>query len=146
MSTRCNVEIINGDSRTILYRHHDGYLSMTGADLYFRTINARHSAGKLLVDLLTNHDEGHYELTTKIHGDIEHWYAIDFSGDAPVLKHASRPANLSWQEWSEAWCSGASMTPAEFASLVNGEIRETNVRIRGLNEKNGTDHDKLEEV
>lgn len=88
MSTRSNIVIENGKSKIYLYRHHDGYLAETGADLYRKLVAARFNAGEFLQSLIDDRYDGYgspkpvYELTSEIHGDIEFLYRVVFKRSA----------------------------------------------------------------
>lgn len=157
MSTRTNIIILAGDSRIYLYRHCDGYLAETGADLYEKARDAagtpeRHpsptgAADKFLRALLAERYEQQsyekeprtvYELTSGLHGDIEHCYTIDFqarfnTGELSI-RHATRPDD--WHaigaesvDWASA---GRRYSLEEFAQAVNADRRACNKRLAEL--------------
>lgn len=70
MSTRCNVKIKMGKTVVWFYRHHDGYPSETGADLYTKIADAKNCTD--MIQSLLNDDC--YEITDQQHGDIEWMY------------------------------------------------------------------------
>lgn len=96
MSTRCNIRVITPHNCEVwLYRHHDGYLSMTGRDiaraldslLSDDTVNrdkASNMALRFVALLATESGKygvdacGVYELTSGQHGDIDYLYTVNF--------------------------------------------------------------------
>ena len=85
MATRSNIVVTYGDSKTFIYRHWDGYLSVTGYDIASTLMH--HPNPKSFVRELLNKKEDcsftrdgkyQYELTSEIHGDIEWLYKINF--------------------------------------------------------------------
>ena len=82
MATRCNV-IVKGKScgknvKAILYRHWDGYPSVTGEDLLEKLNSCCN--GEIYFDSFVNSlikESTEYEYTSQIHGDIEYLYEID---------------------------------------------------------------------
>lgn len=149
MSTRCNIKIVDENRVVWLYRHCDGYLAETGADLVETFGNRRWWAGQDATDLaqtLLRHGiyEGpeidnadgskskqyrmNYELTNNIHGDIEHLY---------VLRLVIAPDRVGKViEWGHAAGFGPSLQDAnleliplpKFIEKINAERRATNAR------------------
>ncbi len=116
-----------------LYRHHDGYLPYTGANLWRHLREAGQSPTALLASLLGpgvgSNDDGTYEVTTYLHGDIEHCYEIVGGADQEWrVRHSAR---RDWESSVESWAlSGPSKTLEGFAELVNAEIRGSNAHLR----------------
>jgi hypothetical protein len=82
MSTRANIVVSMGDTKVILYRHHDGYARSTGVDLVNKLRSVTTNEEQFLIDLLAYEGETGrraYELTSEIHGDIEwaYWIKLD---------------------------------------------------------------------
>ena len=85
MATRSNIIIKQGRNKIYLYRHWDGYPSETGRDLLTRLLESRrHDEGQAFLSNLIRANredwEGKplYELTDRIHGDIEYLYQFEF--------------------------------------------------------------------
>lgn len=97
MSTRAAIIIEHGSSRVVLYRHCDGYLSTTGADLFeklaprvarqYTKQPATATPDELLRKLLADHYEKAsyqdrpspiYQLAFERYGDVEHVYTLRF--------------------------------------------------------------------
>lgn len=159
MSTRCNVVVLNGSSKIYLYRHHDGYLAETGADLAEKLKavagepGARFSpsgmADKFVRSMLGSYYEARsfdpvprpiYELTTDLHGDIERCYWIYFGRGGLMggneenftVMYAARPGN--YPELGD-WTSVKTRFDgglAEFIASVNADRESCNRRIREL--------------
>lgn len=162
MSTRCNIIIISGQSKVFMYRHSDGYLGETGADLVTKleaawgTEGAHYTpegaADRFLRSLFAEYYEQQsyektpkrvYELTTETHGDIEHCYTIEFKDrfntGALSIRHAARPDrwhkdNLETDDW--AW-HGKRHTIDSLRDAVNQDRKEMNSRIAELRKNNG---------
>lgn len=162
MSTRCNIVVRCYKTVAYLYRHCDGYPAETGADLIEKMraaigtpdfyMSPEGAADTFLRSLLSEHYEQQsyekaprpvYEITSDVHGDIEHLYTVTFphrfdgAGPAPVeIRHAARPSD--WHEHGdgfavERWCDGgARYTLPEFAETVNADRRACNRRIAQL--------------
>lgn len=148
MATRCNVIVKDSTakSQVFLYRHWDGYLSETGADLIEKlkaAADPRHIGRgyrAFLTSLINQKrggtgydaDRGQYEVTDAIHGDIEHCYTFDFktsrgkTGNYSVrITHGTRrPGDDDFVE--------AHYTPEEFVALVNADRVESNKRIDAM--------------
>jgi hypothetical protein len=146
MSTRANIVVSMGDSRVFLYRHCDGYLAETGADLLAK-LRAAESATDFLRAVCSEMYEKQsyeraarpvYEFTNMLHGDIEHVYYISFqavrSRGGPKVRHAARPSlrhspdvpQIVWTKYGEK------VSLAEFAEAVNQDRSECNKRIKQL--------------
>lgn len=161
MSTRTNIVVTIGESRVYLYRHHDGYLAETGADLVVKlqaaigTADAHRSpegaADAFLAAIFAEKYEQQsyekaprrvYELTSDLHGDIEHAYFIDFTPrfntGCVSIRHAARPK--CWSEENlevEDWTANAKRHSLDsFRVAVNKDREETNARIRKLKADN----------
>lgn len=142
MSTRCNIIIQNGKSRTFIYRHSDGYLTATGLDLQ-QKLRAKPTATQFMRALLgdmydaTSYCDARpvYELTTEVHGDIEWLYLIDFDREGGVkiaamqCGHSVHGTPIS-PEQALACIRAGEMV--DFIRAINREARETNERIKKL--------------
>lgn len=149
MSTRCNILVSLGESRVFIYRHCDGYLAETGADILAKLMaaigkpDARRSpsgaANLFLRSLLEERYEkasyeseprAVYELTSDWHGDIECAYWVDFSEDGVKINFASRPRSYpdldTWIAKPTAYSLDA------FRFLINAERRDMNKRLAEL--------------
>jgi hypothetical protein len=151
MSTRANIVVTVGQSRVFIYRHCDGYPAEMGADILAKLRatatnpgcypSAQRAADEFLRALLTEYYDKQpyetkpkavYELTSDLHGDIEHAYFVRFGEKGAVtVRHAARPARSQAEvdEWSG---KGAKLSLDEFAQVVNQDRRECNARIRQL--------------
>ena len=85
MGTRSNMVVTYGNSKTIIYRHWDGYIEGAGYDIASTLINnpspkdfVRELLNKKEQDSFTRAGQYIYELTSEIHGDIEYWYELNF--------------------------------------------------------------------
>lgn len=155
MSTRCNIRIEFGQTRIWIYRHCDGYVSVTGTDLCTKIDETKGNPTDLLRVILDDrYDEpGHegairrpYELTDNEHGDIEHEYVIRFDADrlaAPTIEHLERFGYSSRPDGSPALTSQFKGINAQFVDYCNREIDETNARLDQMNAKspNGPQYD-----
>ena len=157
MSTRTNIVIRSGLSTIYIYRHCDGYLAETGADILQKL---REAIGPADAHRSTDGAANHftraifaeqyeqqsyekaprpvYELTTELHGDIEHAYFIEFRdrfNTGPVsIRHAARPENWH-KEGAEAddWATAGKRYSLEsFKDAVNADREACNQRIREL--------------
>lgn len=158
MSTRTNIVIINGQSRVYMYRHSDGYLGECGADLILKleaawgTPKAHHSpegtADRFLRALFAEYYEQQsyeisprkvYELTTEMHGDIEHVYYVEFKAPQTddkaepcfFIRHAKRPTDWSIEDW-ELQHQTKRYSVESFRAAVNKDRAEMNARIAEL--------------
>lgn len=123
MSTRCNIVLRKGQTRIYLYRHCDGYLAETGAHL-LETLRGFPSSTGFLLTLL--HSEFNYQITTDLHGDIEHVYELVWTDDGTQLAHAQRPRDYPpVQEWAPI---PTPYTWAELAAKVNEDRRDSNAQ------------------
>jgi len=143
MSTRTNIIVIGKGFQIVLYRHHDGYPAVTGADLVNaidRTkiesdndcagYGAAEFAQYLLAMPRGNGDKKpQFELTDDLHGDIEHVYQIhwpDGNGSRLTIQHAE-PKD---EKQIDGWRSIATRyTLEEFRAFVNDERAAMNARI-----------------
>ncbi|MCK5316921.1 MAG: hypothetical protein KAJ55_03355 [Anaerolineales bacterium] len=149
-----------------LYRHCDGYPETVGGDIveFIQAQQVAH-AGRMATDqwpgrmavhfdatlrcfLTETYDfELHsgkqhpYEVTTGVHGDIEHYYAIKLAATEPhlTIQHAARPpwdsgSRLEVDEWIEA--NKTSYSVDRFIVIVNKERQATNQRIIQLQRDN----------
>jgi hypothetical protein len=159
MSTRCNIVMQIGQSKIYLYRHCDGYLAETGADILvmlresWGTADAHRSpegaANAFLRSIMAAHYEQQsyekkprpiYELTNGLHGDIEHAYFVDFEprfNTGPIsIRHCSRPAKwhtsgLEVEDWVGP-LSGRRYSLEAFSQAVNRDREECNRRLKEL--------------
>jgi len=162
MSTRCNIIIKSGESKVFMYRHCDGYLAETGADIVRKLESAwgtdgahytpAGAADRFLRSLFSEYYDQQsyektprrvYELTTGLHGDIEHSYTIDFkngfSTGSVSIRHAARPdtwhkENMETDDW--AW-KGKRHTIDSLRDAVNQARKESNDRLARLRKDNG---------
>lgn len=74
MSTRANVIILTESEEKVLYRHHDGYPTATGLDLFKVCVKA--SEDKESERCIDKRLTRNYEDTTGIHGDIDFLYRM----------------------------------------------------------------------
>lgn len=79
MSTRANIEIQDGRTNLVLYRHLDGYPAMTGLHL-IQTLRSASTKECFVTSLLSHHTNGRktYAITDGIHGDIDYKYVIEY--------------------------------------------------------------------
>lgn len=141
MSTRSNVLVKYGENRIYFYRHYDGYLAVTGADLLRKMQEA--TSGEALIENLISQkrggsghdkDQKQYEITNMAHGDIEFFYIIN--AEESTIQYAS---GYGPELEAEAELKD-SLSIGELAKEVNVEIAEMNQRIavRNVQEaKNG---------
>jgi len=141
MSTRSNIVIKCGETTLHLYRHWDGYPAETGAHLLETFLDTSKSLGAnafvraLLADCEDNPDPNgnsryHYEVTSGLHGDIEHAYSFTLqewgsgSGSLIEFSYGRCPigGELTWQE----------MPLGSFAELVNSDRRSMNLNLARL--------------
>ena len=80
MSTRCNVKIKMGKTVMWFYRHHDGYPSETGADLYTKIADAKNFTD--MIQSLLN--DNCYVITDQQHGDIEWMYEFNWETNSRI--------------------------------------------------------------
>lgn len=82
MSTRCNIIVKAKGNKITLYHHWDGYIEGVGQDLvnklkpFFDSNNKCYWSDVVNMLVKNKEDEG-YEITSRIHGDIEYLYTID---------------------------------------------------------------------
>jgi hypothetical protein len=154
MSTRANIVLSAGQLRVYLYRHCDGYLAEAGADILAKLGAAVANGGAypsperaadaflraMFADMYEKQSYEKaarpvYELTSDLHGDIEHAYFIQFSGAVHshvgvTVRHAAR---VNYEQDLAKWTStGKPVSLDEFAEAVNKDRRAANVRIREL--------------
>lgn len=140
MSTRCNIVITFGNSKLFVYRHCDGYLAVTGADIATRLQSNPYPADFVRNLLGEMYEKASYEaqarpvyeLTTELHGDIEHVYYVRFSGHTNRLQgiaHSARPSGHAGD--GESWAERAEdVSLADFIESVNTDRRVINARLR----------------
>lgn len=164
MSTRTNIIVKGGKFSLILYRHYDGYPAEAGAHL-LETLKAcgmtgdlsrRHPddcAASFVNRLLRTHCADsfgsggvrfEYEVTTEIHGDIEHLYRVEFTNGGGVkVSHRTIDIGQSDQGDSILVSGLVSYSLAAFADMVNRERAGINARMRA---RGMPDADALETV
>lgn len=148
MSTRCNIQLIRGQSIVWLYRHHDGYLHGTGADIAEKVAaawgaetahrDAQGAADHFLRAIFAEQYEATshcgprpiYELTNDVHGDIEYIYQVCFDRGPQVGYGVRRPG-------SEVGCETMSRLVRlgkleDFVRAVNADIDAANRRLAQL--------------
>lgn len=146
MSTRSNIIVTGGGLSFTLYRHCDGYPAETGASLieclkkfivadgsmYLDPKSATASFAASLLQVTTSHGSFSYEITTEIHGDIEHMYRVKFTNDNRVeIGHC--PVDIgSDREDAELLKSLTTYTLADFAAMVNKERSQMNNRGKAM--------------
>jgi len=85
MGTRSNIIVNYGSTKTIIYRHWDGYIENAGYDIASTLIHFP-NPNEFVRELLNKREDASftrngqyiYELTSEIHGDIEFWYELTF--------------------------------------------------------------------
>ena len=141
MSTRTNIVIQTGQTNVYLYRHHDGYLTETGADL-LKKLNAANDNPSLFLEslLAERYDKQNYEtvakrvyeLTTEVHGDIGYLYVVRFDDSNVTTGYAARGSyDNNVPEVADVKLG----SKATFAEAVNKDIRATNRRLADLRKK-----------
>ena len=90
MSTKCIVVIDDWIKKKTLYRHHDGYLSLAGLELFKKIVEARDGELYIIwkdwsfalpsvnIDEVVASLPRYYEYTENIHGDIDFIYKITY--------------------------------------------------------------------
>ena len=149
-----------------LYRHCDGYPETVGGDIveFIQAQQVAHAKrmatdqwpGKMAVhfddtlrcfltetyDFELHSGRQHpYEVTTGVHGDIEHYYAIKIAATEPhlTLQHAARaPWNDGPMVEVDQWIVDrlTSYSVDRFIVIVNKERQATNQRINQLKKEN----------
>lgn len=143
MATRSNIFVKGGPFSIMLYRHWDGYLAETGAHL-LETLKRAGLTGDLArrhpddcAAQYANHllrcnngpDRFDYEVTTAIHGDIEHLYAVTFTnGGGFEIGHSK--IDRECEDDAAALGATTRYTIREFADLVNRERAQVAARCR----------------
>jgi hypothetical protein len=151
VSTRTKIIVKGGKFSLILYRHYDGYPAETGAHLLETPkacgmtgdLSRRHPddcAASFVNRLLRTHCADsfgnggvrfEYEVTTEIHGDIEHLYRVEFTNGGQV-KVSHRPIDIGQADQGDSvLVSGlVSYSLTQFADMVNTERAGINARMR----------------
>lgn len=138
MSTRTNISIRYGESLVILYRHCDGYPACAGESIV-RAILGGSNADNVLRALMreeyaaTSYRPARpvFELTSSIHGDIDHEYLVTFHRHTGALEHLAHRRRLNWaDDPSYSWTPWTRHTLESFVRLVNSEREQMNARIR----------------
>ena len=119
MSTRTNIVIKDKfmGHTFYIYRHHDGYPAYPGEHVL--EIAKMNNATNAIKYLLTRED-ANYEMTTNIHGDIEHLYVVEL----PTGKIEYGTGGYGQEIVAEK------KTRQEFADLVNKDRKHINDYIR----------------
>lgn len=165
MGTRCNIKVIFGSTKVMLYRHWDGYPAETGADLAKRLMALPASLASPTIFLRELLDATYekqsyesaarqmYEVTDEVHGDIDWAYVVKFSqtfaapsisvGVAEVRRGSGglrEPGDAQEAAMAEAVTAATVGRPsaqlAEFVKYVNREIADQNRRLAELGRKN----------
>lgn len=102
MGTRCNVIIKFGDTKIRLYRHWDGYPTMTGQDILnkLRQSELKHAQGRGIIDVarlvqLFLVQANDYRLEIAEAGDLEYVYEIDIQSEYQHAAHYNQGAMVS---------------------------------------------------
>lgn len=148
MATRCNVLFKCGENSIKFYRHWDGYLSSTGANLIeivdraiARQINSYYNYAGILTALIeekrsADEDRPQYEPTMGRHGDIEFFYVINYD---PVMDTVTyQYAEGFGAELEEEALASTPLSRNAFAKIVNREIEKTNEHIVQMNARNNS--------
>ena len=95
MSTRSNIIIKNGRTEILLYRHHDGYLTGAGQELYddlsnsdFDNVGQYFNIAKFTEKLLSQNSN--YRIDNQLGGDIEYLYTFEFEDGYEHGDHYNR--------------------------------------------------------
>jgi hypothetical protein len=141
MSTRANIIIKHGHTKLVLYRHCDGYVSGTGADLLIALKASQGNASKFIKNLLAATYEKQsyesearpvYEVTSEVHDDIEFFYDITFFHNLEPLiticECTYEHGSLSSKQLSQG-------EPAQITHFVNDAIRASNKTLVSLKAK-----------
>jgi len=152
MSTRTNIIIEYGKTSIYLYRHHDGYLAETGADIH-RVLSAHKKRSILqttdiLKDFLnqsypkTKYRDCQpiYEITNNVHSDIEFLYRINMY---PAIEGGQFEINYvsGYYDLDQKIENSKILTLDQFKDAINQEIKFSNIRIADLNKTNQTNWD-----
>lgn len=135
MSTRANVVVLFDETKVYLYRHMDGYPASVGADLLEKLSAANDDPSRFVEALLASKDDGQhrdYELTTDTHGDIEHLYVVRFDNSALIDLRIGHAARGRWENPPPRLNGVKLGSKADFAEVVNVDIRATNARLAKL--------------
>ena len=146
MATRCNIKITDDKKTYYLYRHWDGYPAETGAHVLeiAKAINqpgwsnsytskalqaVNRFFGKIRHDEIDDSYRSHYELTERPHGDIEHFYHIEFVDQLPE--------NVVWINHARGFGSKLENETIrysidEFKTIVNGERKYMNRNLENM--------------
>lgn len=134
MATRCNITIEHGTRKLWIYRHYDGYLSVTGADIlrafappkHSWANNFRYDSVESMANVLLSrcypadeYSEARpiYELTSGAHGDIEFLYCVRWTEDQGLT--------IVYQHNTKQWL------PLD-THAINREIKAMNDRQKHL--------------
>ena len=154
MGTRCNIKISYGDNDIYIYRHWDGYLSVTGKDVYDKLQSStidKYSFGDEtnavrvnIVNFINSFlCDNKYELTTGIHGDVEYVYHFEFSTDKEiqyltVYRHAEGSlygdelVPTQYKPWADGQTSFYNPFEYTFYEEVEKETEEEEKRMKAL--------------
>ena len=113
MGTRCNIIIKFGDTKIRLYRHWDGYLTMTGQDVLdkLRQSEKRNTQERGIINIaklvqLFLINDNDYRLENEASGDLEYVYEINLQTEYSHGAHYNHSsligvnvfARKNWQE------------------------------------------------
>lgn len=148
MGTRSNIRVRGGQLDFMLYRHWDGYPAETGAHL-LETLKASGLTGDLsnrhpddcaaqfvnrLLRTFTARDDGpafSYEVTTGLHGDIEHLYEVRFTNGGWVeILHG--PIDRESEDDAATFAALVPYMVPEFAAMVNKERASCTARLKAV--------------
>lgn len=154
MGTRTNILVKVDRQEQKLYRHWDGYLAETGADV--ATIAARVNAWAwsprfsvknvlnsfmAICDEATDFRAAHpkFELADELQGDIEHYYRLTVHDGKATVYYAARPNDFEPVNGGDVrWIAkGTEYTVYDFVDLVNADRQRINQWI-GEKELDGT--------
>jgi hypothetical protein len=155
MSTRCNIKITDDKKTYYLYRHWDGYPAETGAHVLEIAEAINHPAwengyaskalqavnrffGKIRHNENDDSYRSHYELTERPHGDIEHFYHIEFLPDSKVWIGYAKGYGPKLENETVPY------VPEMFKMIVNDERKYMNRNLEIMKEENPGVYDQYE--
>lgn len=142
MATMCNIKITDGRDTYFLYRHWDGYPAETGAHVlevaetvsqmkgWNKGIAAVNKFFRYLREDIQGEMKSHYELTDNVHGDIEHFYHIQFYYDKYVIIGYSKGYGPELEYTTKTY------NIQGFRDIVNADRMAINKNLEGLKESN----------
>lgn len=132
MSTRCNIVIKKGEDTLYLYHHFDGYPEGVGAELLdlrdmLKSDMTPQDVHYSLVYLYG--DE--YELTDKLHGDIEYVYFIKLNDENAeiIFDKCVRSNPMKYSEYSLETIKSYTFQYIDSVSKTKGDLLNTKVRF-----------------